>query len=953
MRKRIWAAILSLCVALTMMPTVAFAADAENVFEVASAEELANAVSAINAADDGSYTIQLMDDITLPATYSGDMTYAFKKNITTIIGNDHTMKLGAYTDLRALSGATLNLSSEENKTSLIVDGNTNHNDALIYVGKNSTLNMYDGVTLQNSTNYGGAGGVQVNTDGTFHMFGGTIQDCHADSTYGGGVLVDAGSFIMEGGTITNCSAAYGGGIFVSSAKTGWFPRKFIITGGEISNNTATYGGGIALNNTNTAATVTNCTITNNSADIAGGILLMGNSYADFSDDNNKIYNNTATAGAADIFLNKAEDSITLFDAATMDKEYRTSGQKIDGWYNDDPPYTPSDAQAVDVSKKLTGELALVASYRVIPQVTLTYNDTNGTTLDTYTCPPDTEVEIASAPTRDGYVFTGWKDAAGKTYYAGEKITPDGDMTLTAQWQEVNDWNQQPTDDNDGRLDVSVDVDVDVAVDVGVDADAKVDGTDKLSDGVRTALTTVMNGKTPNGMTDEQVAALRTLLNRGASKIEAKLTVSAKLETTPTEEELKALLGEAFTSGEEAQKWDLSVTMTTTALSGSDVIDRVENVPITETTPITFSLTTGQNLSGKDVRVLHVLDNSGSTEAVDSSVANAADGTVTFAASKFSPYVILSKTRSSGGHHSSGSTTTYTIKASAGTGGSISPDGSVSVSKGASKTFTITAKDGYEISDVLVDGKSVGAKSSYTFENISASHTIAAQFRKTATVDVTDPAVTGVAGSLQTDAHNVYLRGYPNGSFGPNSQMTRAEAAQMFYNLLIQQDVSASASFSDVADSAWYATAVKTLASMNIIKGVGGDRFAPERSITRAEFAAIATRFAKTDNSGSVAFRDVESSDWFYSSVLTAVNYGWINGYSDNTFRPENTITRAEVAAIVNRMLARAGDTAYAGSHTDEIKQFTDVSDTFWGYSDIIEATNAHDYSKISGTESWK
>ena len=219
--------------------------------------------------------------------------------------------------------------------------------------------------------------------------------------------------------------------------------------------------------------------------------------------------------------------------------------------------------------------------------------------------------------------------------------------------------------------------------------------------------------------------------------------------------------------------------------------------------------------------------------------------------------------------------------------------------------------------------------------------------------VANPTDTGVADYLLTEQHNTYLYGYPNGSFGPNSQMTRAEAAQMFYNLLLNKDIPVITSFNDVADGAWYAPAVNVLASLGIIKGVGNNEFAPNRAITRAEFAAIATRFAKKDERGSAGFYDVNTNNWFYSSVLTAVNYGWINGYSDNTFRPENTITRAEVTAIVNRMLDRAGDTAYAAAHPNAIKQFTDVSRLFWGYSDIIEATNAHDYSRSGSKEIWQ
>ena len=316
--------------------------------------------------------------------------------------------------------------------------------------------------------------------------------------------------------------------------------------------------------------------------------------------------------------------------------------------------------------------------------------------------------------------------------------------------------------------------------------------------------------------------------------------------------------------------------------------------------------------------------------------------------------IQTKPQNSGGHHSSSTVSkNFTITATAGNGGSISPSGKTTVAEGGSKSFTITVNDGYEIADVLVDGASIGTKTSYTFEKVSASHTIEVKFRKVEQVlIVTDPSITGVANWLETDDHVVYLHGYPDRSFRPENPMTRAEAAQMFYNLLLNKDVEKT-TFVDVADDAWYATAVETLASIGVIKGVGNDQFAPERAITRAEFAAIATRFAMADDSGSVNFKDVKTSDWFYDAVETAVSYGWINGYTDNTFRPANTITRTEVSAIVNRMLARAGDTAYARMHGDTIKHFTDVNDSFWGYSNIIEATNKHDYTKTDGVESWK
>lgn len=218
--------------------------------------------------------------------------------------------------------------------------------------------------------------------------------------------------------------------------------------------------------------------------------------------------------------------------------------------------------------------------------------------------------------------------------------------------------------------------------------------------------------------------------------------------------------------------------------------------------------------------------------------------------------------------------------------------------------------------------------------------------------VADPSVTGVAGWLETIEHVKYLNGYDNGSFGPDNNMTRAEVAQMFYNLLLNKDVAIQVQFSDVAGSAWYATAVNTLASLGIVKGTGDDTFSPERPISRAEFTVIAMRFAKLDNSGTNPFSDVSSGDWFYDSVVGAVKYGWINGYADGTFHPNNTITRAEVTAIVNRMLDRSADQDYVDSYPSRVSSFNDLSNSYWAYYEIMEATNAHEYSLDKGVERW-
>lgn len=306
-------------------------------------------------------------------------------------------------------------------------------------------------------------------------------------------------------------------------------------------------------------------------------------------------------------------------------------------------------------------------------------------------------------------------------------------------------------------------------------------------------------------------------------------------------------------------------------------------------------------------------------------------------------------KSSGGSNSG--STSYIIKASAGNGGSISLNGNVSVSKGSNKSFAITARDGYKIADVLVDGKNIGAVSTYTFSNVREAHTITVSFTKEAADEVADPDSTGVGSKLNTKEHLAFMQGYGKGIFGPSREVTRAQVAQIFYNLLLNKDVDTTIPFSDVADTAWYSKAVNTLASMDIIKGVGQSKFAPERAISRAEFAAIATRFAKATDNGDVTFTDVSKDAWYYNNVLTAVQYGWIDGYTDNTFKPNKTITRAESAKIVNRMLARSADKNFVNSNS-EIRRFSDVNTSNWAYYEIMEAVNAHNHKTNGSMETW-
>ena len=229
----------------------------------------------------------------------------------------------------------------------------------------------------------------------------------------------------------------------------------------------------------------------------------------------------------------------------------------------------------------------------------------------------------------------------------------------------------------------------------------------------------------------------------------------------------------------------------------------------------------------------------------------------------------------------------------------------------------------------------------------------AEFTATRTVPVADPSVTGVSRWLNTTDHIAYLTGYPGGTFGPDNNMTRAEVAQMFYALLNNKNVTITKTFPDVPADAWYATAVNTLASLGMVSGDENGNYRPDDPITRAEFCVIALAFAYEPENAVCYFGDVSRSDWFYTYVAQAASYGWIGGYTNGNFGPNDRITRAQVTTIVNNMLGRAADRDYVIDHQADLVQFSDLTRAHWGYFQIMEATNAHDYTKSNGTENWR
>ena len=220
-----------------------------------------------------------------------------------------------------------------------------------------------------------------------------------------------------------------------------------------------------------------------------------------------------------------------------------------------------------------------------------------------------------------------------------------------------------------------------------------------------------------------------------------------------------------------------------------------------------------------------------------------------------------------------------------------------------------------------------------------------------TVTIPDDVPTGLNG----DDHYAYIVGYPDSTVRPQNGITRAEVATIFFRLLTDETRNANStksnSYSDVAAGAWYNHAVSTLSAMGIVKGDSQGKFNPNAPITRAEFAAIAARFDDKANTTAVDFSDI-ASHWAKNEISAAANNGWINGYTDGTFRPNNKITRAEAMTLVNRVLKRLPETV-EDLHNDMIK-WSDNSDTSaWYYLAVQEATNSHYYDlKENKHEKW-
>ena len=271
-------------------------------------------------------------------------------------------------------------------------------------------------------------------------------------------------------------------------------------------------------------------------------------------------------------------------------------------------------------------------------------------------------------------------------------------------------------------------------------------------------------------------------------------------------------------------------------------------------------------------------------------------------------------------------------------------------------------------DAKVDTSKVGATlgkqtfnanggTTYTFtanfDRSSGSGSGGSNRPKPPVVEIPDDVPTGLNGK----DHYAYVVGYPDGMVYPQKNITRAEVATIFFRLLTDEtreaNMTKSNGYNDMKDGAWYTCAVSTLSKMGIIKGYEDGSFKPDASISRAEFAAIAARFDPDGDKTPATFSDV-SSHWAKDEISIAANHGWIKGYEDGSFKPDQKITRAETMTLVNRVLKRLPETK-DDLHKDMKTWPDNQKESAWFYLAVQEATNSH-YQKLKkdGThETWE
>lgn len=963
-------------------------------YEVNTAAELVNAALAVNAAG-GEAEIVLKADITLSKdvwrakqTAAGlpasDNALLFTQGTVTLLGEGHsiTADIAGNRGISVSGSAVLNLGAPGYAESLTIRGGGG--DAvllspLVSLSGTAVLNVYDGAAIRDTLAVNGAGGVQVSDRAEFNMPGGVIENCNNPHSVAGGVVVDGVAvFNLCGGTIRGCKG-YGGAVNISGQGRMEFSAGLIegceslscggaillelsgpihyggggtagpitpglrMTGGTIRGCTAAEcGGGVALYANDAAAELTGGAITGCKAGESGGGVACLRGKVTVKDC--AVYDNTAVKSADDVYNDRYGGTLTLGalpDGLTL----TDTGKPIDGWYKDvqgarrrwsylykNTPLAIGQKQGPHTD--FMQSLSLKAAHGAYYTVTYDLNGGTGTGYDPVSVAKGAQHTLLPAPTQDGHVFTGWK-VGSAVKRPGETITVNAATTASAQWLTVDEWIGQ-------RLNIWVDVSVAIGTDQQqeISADVSEESRAWLRAQVEEWIRALLAQGAPLELDAEHAAMLLRLLSAGADSVDVTLSVGVRLTGDPDEGEL-ALLSPHIDGSETAQVWQLTVELGAEAKMAGSAFDQVEGFAITELDD-TFAihLTTGQNYSGRTVRVLYI--HGGTVRAASSSV-DADNAAVIIHAKEFSPYIILSKPT-----------------------GSTSPSGGSSGGGGGPTRYTLHYESNggaaypgerYPAGTVVILDKTP-LREGYAFTGWYGEAELTPQLN-TVRMDKNRTVYAGWSATpapawLNSDDHFAYVYGYPDGRVGPLNNITRAEVAAIFYRLL-RKDIRMESqttenSFDDVPADAWYVTEVSTLARLGVFVGRTTDVFAPDAPITRAEFATVCARF---DQSGAAEDRDFSDigGHWAEQYIRQAAALGWVQGYPDGTFGPDRPITRVEAVTMINRVLRRNPDSK--DDLLSGMKVWPDNPEGAWYYLEVQEATNGHEFHrKADGHEKW-
>ena len=454
-------------------------------------------------------------------------------------------------------------------------------------------------------------------------------------------------------------------------------------------------------------------------------------------------------------------------------------------------------------------------------------------------------------------------------------------------------------------------------------------------------------KSLTGTTDKDGIVILPPTSEGVTDKDGKTDIS---ETTPG----KDTDGDGKTDTEET-KTEYNITVEDTKGKIENAFIEIKDGKITVTLPETHTLTTSNQttvtVNDKDNKAVKGVSVTIKDKTTEKTATTDANGKVTL------------PVKSSGGGSSSGG------GGSRGNGGGYisSNTTNITVTDKNGKNVSVsksTDKDG-KITLTLPNGTDLTGDNYYTIKatdnkgNAKADVAIILKDRKNNSANGT----TDKNGMLILPAseHKAYIFGYDDGTFRPDNNMSRAEAAAIFARLISEQKgekISGKSNFNDVSKNEWYSDYIGYLSKYGIIKGYADNTFRPNDNVTRAEFVAMTVRFNSLFNdvkkgSYTVKYTDVATNYWAYSDVAYAKHAGWLNGYADGTFKGDNAITRAEVVTVVNRATGRKADESYITKNVSVLNKFTDIrNNSMWYYTDVMEAANTHLANSANNTETW-